>query len=407
MPVLSSFSEFTLHLDAFIKRGLTVDASDFAGLARSLFALQFNYVAPYRALCEARRVTPESLADWRQIPAVPTDAFKEIELTSLAPVERTAVFHSSGTTEHQPSRHIHSVESLAVYEMSLKPWFARHLLPRTGDLRPSPVASTRSEASALASTSDENCKSPARFICLAPPKEQAPHSSLVHMFACVGSAFGAGGARFCASVGVDNAWVLDASAALAELRDASAAGKPVVLLGTAFMFVHLLDSLETRGETLVLPPGSRVMETGGYKGRSRELPKAELHGQLTTRLGVPSEFIVSEYGMSEISSQAYDGVAGDEWRETSGAPVTTSHPTPHGSRVFQFPPWCRALVCSPETGREVDDGETGLLRLFDLANVRSVLAVQTEDLAVRRADGFELLGRAAQAEARGCSLMVA
>jgi len=403
----SSLSEFTLRLRAFMARELGATDGEFCGLARELFSYQYAAVAPYRALCEARRVTPATLGGWRQIPAVPTASFKELELTSLAPVERTAVFHSSGTTEHQPSRHIHSVESLAVYEMSLKPWFARHLLPRTGDLRPSPVASTRSEAPALASTSDENCKSPARFVCLAPPPEQAPHSSLVHMFACVSAAFSAGGTRFCASVGVDNAWALDASAALAELRDASAAGKPVVLLGTAFMFVHLLDSLETRGETLVLPPGSRVMETGGYKGRSRELPKAELHGQLTTRLGVPSEFIVSEYGMSEISSQAYDGVAGDECRETSGAPVTTSHPTPHGSRVFQFPPWCRALVCSPETGREVDDGETGLLRLFDLANVRSVLAVQTEDLAVRRADGFELLGRAARAEARGCSLMVA
>ena len=127
------------------------------------------------------------------------------------------------------------------------------------------------------------------------------------------------------------------------------------------------------------------METGGYKGRSRELPPAQLHAQLTACLGVPPENIVCEYGMSELSSQAYR--------------LNTNH--------FVFPPWCRVHIVSPETGREVADGETGLLRLFDLANVRSVLAVQTEDLAVRRGDGFTLLGRAAHAEMRGCSLLAA
>lgn len=401
----SPFFDFSERLrDQFARASAPAEA-EFAALARELFALQFAHVAPYRRLCEARGVTPESLADWRQIPAVPTAAFKELELTSLAPAERAAVFHSSGTTEHRPSRHFHNAESLAVYEASLRPWFARHVLGRADGLQPPSVAPASSEAPVLTKIPDGDCKSPTRFLCLAPPPEQAPRSSLVHMFACVGAAFGAGGARFFARVGADNAWALDAAAALAALRDAERAGEPVVLLGTAFMFVHLLDDLESRSETLVLPPGSRAMETGGYKGRSRELPKAELHAQLTARLGVPRESIVCEYGMSELSSQAYDGVAGDKWQVTSDAPAVPSRTTHHAPRAFHFPPWCRALVVSPETGREVADGETGLLRLFDLANVASVLAIQTEDLAVRRGDGFELLGRAAQAEARGCSLM--
>ena len=74
-------------------------------------------------------------------------------------------------------------------------------------------------------------------------------------------------------------------------------------------------------------------------------------------------------------------------------------------RLFRFPSWCRWQIISPETGREVSDGETGLIRIFDLANVRSVMAIQTEDLGVRRGDGFELIGRPMQAEPRGCSLM--
>ena len=125
------------------------------------------------------------------------------------------------------------------------------------------------------------------------------------------------------------------------------------------------------------------METGGYKGRSRELTKPELHRFIAEQLGVTASEIICEYGMSELSSQAYDG----------------------GTRRFQFPPWARVQIVSPETGCEVGDGETGLARIYDLANVFSVLAVQTEDLAIRRGDGFELLGRATAAEPRGCSLM--
>ena len=364
MTTPSSFAETSRRLLTFIEGGSGLAEADFSALAHELFTLQFAHVAPYRHLCQARRVTPDSLTDWRHIPAVPAAAFKELDLTSLTASERTGVFHSSGTTEHRPSRHFHSAESLAVYETSLLSWFKRHVLPDARD-----------------------CKSPARFLCLAPPAAQAPHSSLVHMFAAVSRAFGAPDSSFVASVGADKSWLLDSAAALASLRHAEQTNQPLVLLGTAFMFVHLLDTLAQHDLSITLPPGSCVMETGGYKGRSRELPKTELHTLITSRLGIPPAAIVCEYGMSELSSQAY------------------SLFTLHSSLPFRFPPWARALVTSPETGREVADGETGLLRIFDLANVRSVMAVQTEDLAVRRGDGLELLGRATQAEARGCSLL--
>ena len=79
----------------------------------------------------------------------------------------------------------------------------------------------------------------------------------------------------------------------------------------------------------------------------------------------------------------------------------------NSDRQFRFPPWARVQIISPETGREVAEGETGLIRVFDLANVFSVAAIQTEDLGIRRGDGFELVGRAQLAEPRGCSLMTA
>ena len=130
------------------------------------------------------------------------------------------------------------------------------------------------------------------------------------------------------------------------------------------------------------------METGGYKGRSRELPKQELHELISSRLGIPASTIICEYGMSELSSQAYDQTADSATRP----------------REFQFPPWARVRIVSPETGTEVGVGETGLVQVFDLANAFSVMALQTEDLAISRQEGFELLGRASAAEPRGCSL---
>jgi hypothetical protein len=161
-----------------------------------------------------------------------------------------------------------------------------------------------------------------------------------------------------------------------------------VLLGTAFLFLNLLDAMDAPVTRLHLPPGSRILETGGYKGRTRSVPKAELHTLLCSRLGLPQSNIITEYGMAELSSQAYDRICGHK----AGTPL-------------HFPPWARARIISPETGVEAMDGEAGLLQIFDLANVHSVLAIQTEDLAVRWWDGFELIGRQPRAEARGCSLM--
>jgi hypothetical protein len=206
------------------------------------------------------------------------------------------------------------------------------------------------------------------------------------------------------------AWELDLEQALARLQSAVTRDTPLLLLGTAFNFVHLLDELASRKLRFALPPGSRVMETGGYKGRSRSLPKSELHALITERLGVPPSHIVCEYGMSELSSQAYDCVAGAQRHVSSvGRPVSSAgerNPQP-ANRCFRFPPWARVQIVSPETGREVAAGQTGLIRVFDLANVWSAMAIQTEDLGVRRGDGFELLGRAVHAEPRGCSLMPA
>jgi hypothetical protein len=342
----------------------------FSELALELFALQYQHNPAYQTICQARNATPKTVGDWTRIPAVPTTAFKELELSCIPPGERTAAFHSSGTTEQKPSRHFHCAESLKLYEASLWSWFA-----------PNVLAGSKSKIQSL------------KLICLSPPPEQAPHSSLVHMFETVRSrACESADQSFFGMSATDGAWVLDFDGVTTALKSAIGNRQPAILLGTAFSFVHLLDVLIERNLHFHLPAGSLAMETGGYKNRSRTMPKDELHELITDRLGIPVENIVCEYGMSELSSQAYDFIIHH--------PPSILHP-----RIFRFPPWARVQIVSPETGHEVADGEIGLIRVFDLANVFSVMSVQTEDLGIQHDDGFELIGRAQLAERRGCSLM--
>ncbi len=353
MTILSS------EVRSFMSRSLApdfpADEQEFNRLALVLFAFQRENVPIYRKLCERKNARPESIQDWRQVPPLPTCAFKEYDVSSIPTIERTRVFHSSGTTGQIPSLHFHHAESLAVYEASLLPWFQCHFFAT----QPAPM----------------------KLLFLTP--EEAPHSSLVHMFTTVRRHFGAPDSAFTGRVEAGGEWNLDLEQTLSAVREAIGENRPLGVLGTAFSFVQLLDHLQSASKRFALPKGSRVMETGGYKGRTRTVPKAQLRQMLARFLGVSPVQALAEYGMSELSSQAYDDAAG----------------------VFHFPPWARACVISPETGSAVGEGETGLLRVFDLANIASVMAVQTEDLAVRRGDGFELLGRAASAEPRGCSLL--
>ena len=366
-----SFADYISTLDRFISGSLAGDISEldtqatFDELALRLFSLQYRHVEPYKRLCESRRVTPSNVEDWNRIPTVSTVAFREFPMTSLPPERRPFVFHSSGSTQRNPCRHFHDEESIRIYKNSLLPWFERHLLP--------------------------DAPAPRGLLALTPPAASAPHSSLVHMFETVRRNFDWTSTVFCGVIDDGGTWQLDSVRCLGTIENAVESELSLVILGTAFNFVHLIDLLTQRRLCLQLPMGSRIMETGGYKGRSREMPKSQLHESIAERLGTAATQIVCEYGMCEASSQAYDHVAG------AGAL--------NSARVFRLPPWARARIVSPETGNEVAEGESGLIEIFDLANVRSVMGIQTEDIGVRRGDGFELIGRARQAEARGCSLM--
>jgi hypothetical protein len=330
------------------------DDTRFESLALALFAHQFERCAPYRRFCEGRGRTPRTVASWREIPAVPTGAFKEIALRSFPPERETHVFRSSGTAaEKRGELHL---DTLALYEASLLPSFCRGVLP---DLAPDARA---------------------RIRVLAPAPGEAPDSSLSHMFGCAVAAFGDAASGFDVAGGE-----LRVDALVGALEAASQDGVAVALCGTAFAFVHLTDALAARRVRLALPAGSRAMETGGFKGRSRELPQGALYAAIEAAFGIPAARIVNQYGMCELGSQFYDSVLCE----------------PDTPRRKLAPPWTRVRIVDPETG---DDAATGVIHVYDLANTGSVIAIQTADLGRVLGDGFEVLGREPGAEARGCSI---
>jgi hypothetical protein len=359
--VTQSAAALRERLLAVISRGadVTVGDEEFDALARDVFAHQFAHNAPYRAYCERRGATPDRVSDWTEIPAVPTDAFKAAPLVCGDAARARVVFRTSGTTAGAARRGAHYFPDVALYDAALRAGFAAHLLP--DGTRP-------------------------RVLSLVQAPELQPDSSLSHMIGEVVAAFGPSGSEFM----VDAAG-LRIEQLLAALREAEAAGAPVLIPGTSFAFVHLLDEMTERAERVRLPVGSRVMDTGGFKGRSRVVPRGELYAAIEERLGIPVAWVVNEYGMTEMSSQFYDGVAG----EAAAVP----------ERVYRGPGWVRTLAYDPETLRPLSDGETGVLRHWDLANLGSVMALQTADLGRTTPGGdFELYGRARGAEARGCSI---
>jgi hypothetical protein len=359
----------------------------FDELALDVFAYQFRHNQPYRNFCTGRGATPDRVRSWRDIPPAPAAAFKQFDLTAAPkqwcePERGGRVFFSSGTTQSDTSRHYMDRVALDVYRAALRDGYNRFVLPDGATppilaLMPPPVC-TGYSLEFLSRTSPE---SNSQLV-----GDGAPHSSLSFMLGELITDFG--GAFFSLK-----GWQTRLARQLRELNE------PVVVFGTAFAFMHFFDATP---ETFILPEGSRIVETGGFKGRSREVTREELYVLFTERFGVPSSHCVSEYGMSEMASQFYDSTLFDH-----------EHALPRPMRKIA-PPTIRTRIIDPVTGEDALPGQPGLLAHYDLCNLNSVMALQTEDMGQRLmlpasegtedGDGFVLLGRAPGAILRGCSL---
>ena len=325
--------------------------SEFEPLALAAFAYQFERLRTYRAMCERAGRTPATVASWRDVPMIPATAFATVELATDPPQE---TFRSSGTLGETRSVHTHAFPDL--YRAAIDASFPRFCLPR-GE-RPA-------------------------MLGLVPPRAVAPDSSLGFMVEHLMQRFGGPGSEYAfGERGVEGAKAR--SWCGARQRD----GRPVMILGTSFALADLVDFLGRLDLKFRLPAGSVVFETGGFKGRAKEISREELRLRLEERLFIAPEAIVGEYGMTELTSQCYT------------ATLAGSDP-----EIFIPPHWMKVRVLDPVTLAELPPGETGLLAFFDLANIGSALHLLTEDLGSLAGPGFRLSGRAPEADLRGCSLL--
>jgi len=355
VPALSpQTSAIVQELLAFIGQDGCSDAQ-FDAMALRLFGHQYAGNAPYRRFCQRRGITARKVAGWRDIPAVPISAFKEVTLSCEPPERCERVFMTSGTTRAEvKGRHHHP--TMAVWDLSMRRNFAQHFMQGVPRL---PMA------------------------ILFPPETELRNSSLARYLAQAVAGFGTPESRWL--VGTQG---MDTPALRKTLRQAERSAAPLALLGASYSFVHLLDALQVAGESFHLPEGSRILDTGGYKGHSRELPQEAFYAALSAALGVPRARCINMYGMTELSTQFYD---------EGNAALPSRKSGPH---------WIRSRIVDPLSGRDMPHGEPGILVHCDLASFNAVTTILTEDVGVAVDGGFLLLGRAEGAQAKGCSLAV-
>lgn len=306
---------------------------EFEAAALELFRHQAEQCRPYRDYLSLVGIDPAAVKCVEQIPMLPIELFKSHEVyCGTTPPEK--VFTSSSTTGQIPSRH--AMQSLAHYERAFTTAFEFFYGPA-------------SEWSIYG---------------LLPNYLEREGSSLVYMVDRLLARCGSGG------------FFLDEYERL--LREMEADPKPKILLGVSYALWDLAERYAPKLSRTV------VMETGGMKGRREELPKAEFHRILTEAFGV--EKIHSEYGMAELTSQAYSS----------------------GDGVFRTPAWMRVVTCDVNNPfRRLKAGSRGALAIIDLANCSSCGFILTQDMGQVEEDGsFVVEGRLSGAEIRGCNLLV-
>jgi hypothetical protein len=358
---------------AFIDASLhRAPAEPFDALALSIARFQAEHIPALARLARARGVDLASAQRADAIPAVPCDVFRLARIAAHPRAEDRIVFRTSGTSQGREARGEHALRTTSTYERAAIAWGERLLFPDSPRLR---------------------------AIVLAPSREEQADSSLGFMIE-----------RFAAHLGGPvhhglRAGGLDVDAVAHAAAEARAVKAPAIVLGTSFALVHLLDA--SAGRDLRLPPGSRVMQTGGFKGRSREIPPDELRCAVARCFGLPEAFVVAEYGMTELSSQLYEGTLAVALRDRAPGSASSAGSILHGPArhgVYVAPPWVRVTAVDPVSLAPVGGGEVGIARIVDLANVDSAVAIQTADRVRVLQEGVELLGRASGAPPRGCSI---
>lgn len=311
--------------------------ADFERQALKVFKFQFEHNSVYRSFCDLLYIHPSTVSKVEDIPFLPIQFFKSHEvISSQQSVQET--FTSSGTTGSITSKHL--VTDCSVYEESYINAF-KHFYGPIEDYV---------------------------ILALLPNYLEREGSSLIYMVDDL----------IKRSKQPDSGFYLNQYEQLkTKINQLEAKGQKTLLIGVTFALLTLIETYQFQLHH------TTIMETGGMKGMRKELIREELHQVLTKGFGV--DCIHSEYGMTELLSQAYST----------------------GNGIFKCPSWMKVITRDPEDALSIQKkGKTGGLNIIDLANFNSCSFIATQDLGKVHPDGgFEVVGRFDASDIRGCNLM--
>ena len=310
----------------------------FEKIALKVFRFQYENNLVYQEFCDFLKVDKQTVKSLHQIPFLPIQFFKSHDVVSNADVVQET-FISSGTTGMITSKHM--VTDVSLYEQSYRNAFSEFY----GNIEDYAV------------------------LALLPSYLERSGSSLIYMVTDLIELSNNENSGF---------YLHNYDALIAKLIELDNAGQNVILIGVTYALLDLVEKQKFQLKNTI------IMETGGMKGKRKEIIREELHDILCNGFGVSS--IHSEYGMTELLSQAYS----------------------LGNGIFECPAWMQILIRDTEDAlMYVADGKTGGINVIDLANINSCSFIATQDLGKKQPNNsFEVLGRFDNSDIRGCNLMV-
>ena len=341
-------------IEAFIASDSTTEI-EFNDLAVTIFAYQYENNLPFRQFSMQQGKAPKTAKTWKDIPPVPINAFKSVLLSCSKQTDDGRMFMTSGTTKNGVrGKSYHP--TLKIYDHSMIKNFKNRFMKEKNNIE---------------------------MGILFPDEEVMPNSSLAHYLTLALRHFGTKSSGFRL-----NQNGINFEKIFKDLDCSQATGKPYAILGASFSIVHLVDEMIKINKTYKLPFGSKILDTGGFKGQSRNVNPDEFYDQLSNTFGIPRKNCINMYGMTELSTQFYD----------DGNEVCPS--------IKTGPHWIKSRVINPLSKVDVPKGSTGVLVHCDLAHFNIVSSILTEDAGIELDNGFFLLGRASAEEAIGCSMAV-
>lgn len=360
MSTTSSTSHrLTEEILRFIEAGVDAEVSDatFNDYSMQLFSLHYETNKIFREFCDIKKVRPGDVSRWQDVPMVYNDVFKT-HLVASFPLEQSVMACLTGGTTSltQRGRIFRDEDGKRLVFGANKMMTGSYLFPDFEE--------------------GKRC----RILILAPSPELAPSMGMAIGMDQTRQAFGTTDSMFLlGKTGIDVKNLLKA------LRESEASGVPVALIGATAAYVYFFQSCRRKKITFKLPPGSRICDGGGYRGRFGVVTRDDYFDMVKEILDIPNSHCVNVLGEAETATNLFD----DSLRRLVKG-------LPQRQRTRPVPPWSRVLAMNIDDLSPLPDGEVGLLAHWDLANVPTVLAVITDNLGYTtdNGTGCEMVGRA-------------